>query len=252
MNHLFALLRAESLKLRRSLILGLALLFPLGLLTVAILVGAIVVKPGDGASWRGWMSFTLVPWASFLLPMLVCLLSTLLLNLEHQNHQWKHLNALPVSRWKHLAAKQIILGVLLLLAHLLLTGFYFGGWALKLARPALHLEAPLLSVACGLLCLLFLSSWAMASVHTWLASRFPHLGVNLGLGISGVALIAVAANRPWLARCVPWAMPGMGLSDWMGGPDSVSPWGTALLSLTLGTLLGGLACWDAGRRESAG
>lgn len=253
MNSLVALLHAESIKLRRSLILGLALLFPLGLLVVSTLALALIVKPGEGASWKGWIIVSLIPWASFLLPMLACLLATLLLNLEHQNHQWKHLNALPVSRWKHLAAKQVALGLLLLLAHLLLlAGFMLGGWAMNLARPSLHLGAPNLSQACGLVGLLFLASWAMAGAHTWLASRFSHLGVNLGLGMVGIALIAVVSQRPALARCLPWAMPMMGLTDWMGGPEAAPLWTASGLSVILGTLLLVLACWDAQKRETAG
>ena len=141
--------------------------------------------------------------------------------------------------------------MLLLLAHLLLlAGFYLGGWALRLGRPALHLEAPSLLLAARLLGTLFLSSWAMASIHTWLASRFSNLGVNLGLGITGVGLIAVASRRPEMARCLPWAMPSMGLTDWMG-PDAPSPWLVAGLSVAIGTLLLLMACLDAGSRESA-
>ncbi len=252
MKGLIALLIVESIKLRRSLILGLALLFPLGLLVISILVGALVIEPGQGANWRQWMSFSLVPWAYFLLPMLVCLLATLLMNLEHQNHQWKHLNALPVARWKHLAAKQVLLGLLLLLAHLLLlAGFYLGGWALRLARPALLLEAPSLFLAATLVGMLFAASWAVASAHTWLAFRFSNMGVNLGLGITGVVLIGAASQRPAMARCLPWAMPSMGLTDWMG-PNTPSAWCVVGISLGLGTLLLLLACWDAGARESAG
>lgn len=253
MNSLIALLHAESIKLRRSLILGLALLFPLGLLVVSTLALALIVKPGEGASWKGWMMVSLIPWASFLLPMLTCLLATLLLNLEHQNHQWKHLNALPVSRWKHVAVKQVTLGLLLLLAHLLLlAGFLLGGWVMNLARPVLHLGAPKLSLACGLLGILFVGSWAMAGAHIWLASRFSHLGVNLGFGMIGIALIAVVSQRPAMARCLPWAMPMMGLTDWMGGPESASPWIVMTISVVLGTLLLALACWDAQKRETAG
>jgi hypothetical protein len=248
---LFALLHAESLKLRRSLILGLALIFPLGLLTIAIIVGFLMITPHDGATWRGWMSYTLVPWASFLLPMQVCLLSTLLLNLEHQNHQWKHLHALPVSRWKHHAAKQAMLGLLLLLGHLLLlAGFYVGGWMLKLARPSLHLESPSFLLAVSLLGLIFLASWALASAHTWMAARFPNLAVNLGIGLAGVMFIAVVSRRPAMARAFPWSMPSKTLFDWMGGPETASPWVAVGLSLTIGTVLVILACWDAQQRDS--
>lgn len=253
MSGVIALFRAELIKVRRSLILGLALLFPLGLLTVTFLVAALVIKPGDGASWHQWMSYSLVPWACFLLPMLLCLMPTLLLGLEHQNHQWKHLHALPVSRWKHHAAKQLLLGLLMLLAHLLLlAGFVLGGWVLKATRPAMHLEAPELQLASQLLGILFLGSWAMASVHTWLAARFPNLGVNLGVGITGVALITVASQRPEVARFVPWAMPSLSLSDWMAQPKGLAPWWPVIISLAMGTLILGLACWDAGTRESTG
>lgn len=257
MNHpaerpgFLSLLRAESLKLRRSLILGLALIFPLGLLTIAILVGFMVITPRDHATWRGWMSFTLVPWTSLLLPMQVCLLSTLLMNLEHQNHQWKHLHALPVRRWKHFATKQAMLGLLLLLGHLLLlVGFYLGGWVLKLARPTLHLESPRPLLAASLLGLIFLASWAMAAAHTWLAARFPNLAVNLGIGLAGVMLIGAVSQRPAMARAFPWSMPGKGLFDWMGGAEAGSPWLVIGLSLGIGTALLLLACWDAQRRDS--
>ena len=249
----FALFRAEAIKLRRSLILGLALLFPLGLLVISISVGALVITPGEGATWRSWMTFSLVPWAYFFLPMLVCLLATQLLNLEHQNHQWKHLNALPVARWKHLATKQCILGILLFLSHLLLVaGYCAGGWVLRMARPALHWELPNLFQAATVLGILWAASWAMMGVHTWLAFRFSNLGVNLGLGITGVALIAVASRKPETARFLPWAMPSMGLTDWMGLEKPVTPWVVVGISLGMGTLLMALACRDAHKRESAG
>jgi len=212
----------------------------------------IIVKPADGPSWRGWMTFTLIPWATFLLPLLVCLLATLLLNLEHQNHQWKHLNALPVSRWKHYATKPFILGWLLLMAHLLLlAGFFVGGWVIKWARPTLHLENPSLVFTSKLLGLLFLTSWAMLSTHTWLASRFSNLGVNLAVGIGGFVLSGVASQRPAMARFLPWAMPSLGITDWMG-PNTPTPWLVVGISLTIGSVLFALACWDAQHRESAG
>jgi hypothetical protein len=245
------LLRAETIKLRRSLILGLALLFPLGLLMIAILVGFLVIKPADHATWRNWMSFTLVPWSNFLLPMMICLLSSLLLNLEHQNHQWKHLHALPIQRWKHFAAKQALLGLLLALSHgLLFLGLWLGGWALRLARPGIHFEAPSAPLVASLLGFILLASWAVAAVHTWLAARFPNLGVNVGIGLGGVMFIAVVARRPAMARAFPWAMPGCSLSDWMGGPEAVSPWVSVGLSVAMGFALLALACWDAQTRES--
>jgi hypothetical protein len=170
----------------------------------------------------------------------------LLLNLEHQNQQWKNLNSLPVRRWKHLAAKQLMLGALLLLAHLLLlAGFYLGGWALNRETPSLLLAARVLGI-------IFAASWAMIGAHTWLAARFSHLGVNLGLGITGVTLIMATSRWPEMARFYPWAMPGMGLMDWMGLDNPATPWLVVGVSLAMGTLLMGLACWDADWRESAG
>jgi hypothetical protein len=247
------LLRAESIKLRRSLILGLALLFPLGLLTVAIIVGCLLIKPLDHATWRNWMAFTLVPWSYFLLPMLVCLLSTLLLNLEHQNHQWKHLHALPVHRWKHLAAKQVLLGLLLGFSHgLLFLGFWGGGWLIRVARPSIHWEAPSAWAAASLLGFLFLASFALAAIHSWLAVRFPNLAVNLGMGLAGVALISVVSRRPAMARAYPWAMPSCSLFDWMGGPEAVSPWVSVGFSVAFCALLIGLSWWDAQHRDSEG
>ncbi len=124
---------------------------------------------------------------------------------------------------------------------------FLGGWALRLARPALHLEAPSLFLAATLVGMLWAASWALASAHTWLAFRFSNMGVNLGLGITGVALIAVVSNRPALARCFPWAMPCMGLTDWMG-PHTPSAWWVVGISVGIGTLLMALACWDAGGR----
>lgn len=252
MNALAVLVRAECIKLRRSLILGLALLFPLGLLVVSLLVGLLVIAPQDRATWQGWATYSLVPWASFLLPLLVCLLATLVLNLEHQNHQWKQVHCLPVSRWKPFAAKLILLLGLLLLAHLLLlAGFFAGGWALRLVRPTLQFEAPNLVVAGRILGLLYLASWAMASLHGWLAARFAHLGVNLGLGITGVMLILVVNQRPAMARFLPWAMPGAGLADRLD-PRSPSPWLVPVISLAMGALLAAMGCWDAHHRESEG
>ncbi len=252
MKDLALLMQTEMLKLRRSSILAVALLFPLGLFVVSLLTCLLVVTPQDGASWRGWVTMTLWPWSTFLLPMMSCLLATLMWNMEHQNQQWKQLNALPVARWKHMAAKQLLLAGLVGLGHLLLAlCFCLGGFVVQGLRPALSFQNPEPFFALSLLVPVFLATWALLAVHSWLAARFTQLSVNLGLGIVGVVLVGAVQMRPAMARYYPWAMPSLCYGDFVN-PQIGSGWAMASVSLGVALVLMALACWDMQKRESVG
>ena len=142
-------LKAEALKMKRTLVLWLAFLAPL-VVVVFILVGYL----DRGKEWLGtglenaWIEFAQsvdIFWALLMLPLFITLQTALLAGLEHQSEQWKHLYALPVPRWTVVAAKQAVTAALIGLSHLMLICLtLLGGWLLWLLRPGLgfHVAIP--------------------------------------------------------------------------------------------------------------
>jgi hypothetical protein len=107
-------LRAEALKLRRTLALWMALLAPLLIEVLDFILyfqrGYIRHDVENPWLWLGQQ--TLVYWSLLMLPLIITLQTALLANVEHSNQQWKHLFVLPTPRGAIYAAKQIAAMVL--------------------------------------------------------------------------------------------------------------------------------------------
>jgi hypothetical protein len=207
-------LKAEVLKVKRTLALWLALLAPL------VVVGFILIGDLDrGEEWLGtglenaWVEFTQsvdIFWALLMLPLFITLQTALLAGLEHRGEQWKHLYALPVPRWAVVAAKQALAAVLMGLSHLMLICFILlGGWLLWLLRPGLgfHVAIPwgqlLKPVATA-----YLASWLILAIHTWVALRWRSFVVASAVGIVPTVAGVVTINSEW-GSFYPWALAGL-------------------------------------------
>ena len=124
MSEMVGSLRAEALKIKRSLALWLALVAPLAVAGYCILI--FVTEDDEfftSATFSAWIDFSnlaTIFWALLMLPLFVTLQSALLAGLEHRNDQWKYLYALPLPRWTIYGAKQVGVVVLMALSHLAL------------------------------------------------------------------------------------------------------------------------------------
>ena len=117
MSALMRALTAESLKLRGTLALWMCLIAPATVVGLAVLQVAFAdladkAPQPPAAAWRGLATGMMSLWAFLMLPLFVTLESALLAGLEHANHRWRHLLALPLPRASHYLGKVIALLVL--------------------------------------------------------------------------------------------------------------------------------------------
>jgi hypothetical protein len=246
-------LKAEVLKMKRTLALWLAFAAPL-VVVVFILVGYL----DRGEEWLGtglenvWVEFAHsvdIFWALLMLPLFITLQTALLAGLEHQSEQWKHLYALPIPRWAVVVAKQAAAAALMGLSHLILICFtLLGGWLLWLLRPGLgfHVAIPwgrlLRPVAT-----VYLASWLILAIHTWVALRWRSFVVASAAGIVPTVLGVIVVNSEW-GSFYPWALAGLIVNGLNKGES------LPLLEFLLGSLGGLVAAlvggWEITRRES--
>lgn len=244
-------LRAERLKLKRTLALWLAPLAPLviiGLQVAMVLERQEYYRAQDvSAAWIEYGGQTVFLWTMLLLPLFITLETALLGNLEHSNQQWKHLFALPIPRGAIYAAKQIggmaiiALSMVALYVYIVLSGL-----GLRWVAPGLGFEAPVPWAAFfQYVALAYLASWLIISIHTWVGLRWHSFVAASALGIAAMVIAVVLFQSDWNAW-YPWALPGMvayGLEE-----------GTGVLPQLLIGSLGGivvalLGSWDVVRRD---
>jgi hypothetical protein len=206
-------LHAETLKLKRTLALRLAVVAPLSL---AVLDGAVAYQRG-AAGFRNaenvWLEamYQMFFFSSYLmLPLFIGLLATWVTDVEsdQDNAGWKHLFALPLPRWAIYGAKQ--------LAAMALTGISVGllgattvltGLTLQALKPEIVFEPHIPWGRLGAYTVgIYLSSWLMISLHTWISARWK--GFVLPLGISILAtFLAMVVGETALAPVYPWSLP---------------------------------------------
>lgn len=206
----FALIRAELLKLKRTLALAMIFVAPtvVVILQVALLLNN---KQGWGFDvdvWKFFSNSITSMWAIFMLPLFSALVVALIYNYEHANNGWLKLFALPVSKSMIIATKQIVsTGMILASMLVLLAATIAGGFVLDALHPNMSFPAdiPVLTLLgrCGLV---FLSSLAIIAIQNWVSMRWSTLAVSLGVGIAGtfVALFAAGWKYGYL---YPWLIP---------------------------------------------
>jgi lantibiotic transport system permease protein len=239
---MLASLLAECAKLRRSLVLLLCASAPLMVALIALLS---LTRGGRAGSWAMFSVSASAVWAFFMLPMTVTALTVLAAQLEHGAKSWNHLLALPLPRWRHYAAKAV---VVVLLAAAMTVGLWL---ALPLAGSAAEAIAPgtQLTGAYGwgdsaaLLSRMFASALLLIALQLWTALRFRSFVPPLVLGIAGT-FVGVAATGSEDGIWFPWLIPTNALASDPARAD---------LALAIGGL-GGLAVfalmlWDLSRRE---
>ncbi len=209
-------LHAEWLKSKRTLAFWLALIAP------AVVVGLQVAMMWDqynyhleqsklfGSAWVFYTQQTLVIWTLLMLPLFVTLETALVAQWEHRSQQWRRLFALPVSRWALYAAKYLCgvaligLSSIVLIALILLTGVIF-----RQVFPGLGFEAapPVRELALyGLL--MFLGSWLIIAIQTWVAQRWSSFAVPCAVGIA-FTIAGVIVIQSEYAGYYPYTLPAL-------------------------------------------
>ncbi len=247
MTELMRAVSAESLKLRRTLVLRLAVIAPLFIVLLQLGVYLARGEDVERAATNpvaGFARGIVTLWTLLFLPFWATLAASLCASLDHSSNHWDQLFALPMSRWPVYAAKWIVVFGLVVLSSICLPLFAVAAIeVLKQVRIEWKdavLPWPLLlngvSRSCGA-CLLLIS------LQCWLSLRWRSFLVALGVGIAGImsGIILISAPPTFLS-----------LYPWTAAAAAASP-REPLLALVWGTC-GGLAitvvaCWHLSVRD---
>jgi hypothetical protein len=204
------LLQAENLKLRRTPIVGIAVLAPA---MAALLVGLVYAFSSQDklaeVTWTSYTSGILQLWLLMLLPLYVSTLSALYINIEHEAHMWKLLFTQPVRRSSLLLAKLcIMLGLVMMSFVVLFVSLVTVAGLLH----ALHGNMPVLQHAAfgdtaGLLVQAYVASIGMVVLQILFAVQSRSIAAPIIIGVAGFMLASFARGYSLLEHIVPWSYP---------------------------------------------
>jgi|ERR1039458_6291634 ABC-2 type transport system permease protein len=247
MTELRRVASAELLKLKRTLALRLAFAAPL--LIVLLQLGVYLARGeqfthGSDNPIAGFVRGIVTLWTLLLLPFYATLAAALVASLDHQEHHWDQLFALPIHRWTIFAAKWIAVTSLVILSSATLPVYAL--LAAQVVKLRLHASAgnpfPL-----GLLLDNVARSCAAAllliSIQMWFSLRWRSFVLALAIGIAGImsGIILISAPLPFLSL-YPWTAPGAAASP--THPPLALAWG-----LFAGLALGVASCRQLAQRD---
>ena len=209
MMSLLRALHAEVLKLRRTLAFRVIFVLPF---LVALLEFFIVWRtkkfPSGFNLWQTVPSNSFQIWAIFMMPLLIALETALLNGIEHSDKQWKHIFALPVPRHSIYFAKVVVAQTLILISTVVLSILIVVvGISATYMRSELANAGPIpfLWIAKYTL-LVWIASWFIIAIHTWISMRWSGFPIALGAGIGGTFFALFAASAS-IGKYYPWLLP---------------------------------------------
>jgi hypothetical protein len=238
------------LKMKRTLAFWLALIAPAVIVATNVGIYAQrgrIAAPEGTAVWVWFGQMNIVVWGLLMMPLFITLETGLVGNMEHASGHWKHLNTLPVPR-SLLYVGKLFSGMSLIgLSCLsLVVTLVAGGKLLELVRPGIGLAdqppwGPMLLFA-GMI---FLGSWLVTAIQTWISLRWKSFVVSSAVGIALTVAGVFVSNAAW-GSFWPWALPGAIANEFNEGVILVPE----LLVGALGGLAAGvLGSWDVSRRD---
>ena len=202
-------LHAELLKLKRTLAFRVIFVLPL---LVAVLQFFIVLRtkkfPAEFDLWQTMGTSSLQIWAVFMMPLLIALETALLNGIEHSDRQWKHMFALPVPRHAVYVSKVVVaMGLIFISTWVLSVLTVVAGIFATYLRPELANAGPIpLGWFAKYTTLVWVASWMIIAIHTWVATRWAGFPIPLGAGIGGTFFALFAASAS-VGKYYPWLLP---------------------------------------------
>lgn len=226
---MIALVRAELLKLRRSLVLLILITPP----AMVALLGVMVIVTGNAVEdWSTHIMAGAAIWAYFLMPMSVIGVMALLAQIEHAPRTWTYVLATPWPKWQILAVKAALgLGLMAILSVGVALAGLLAAWIGGVISPENALDgSPDLALAANLYGRMWLAGIMLMAIQWTISMRFYAFAIPVSVGIGGT-FVAVAATSARSGLYFPWLMPVNILAS---DPER------AQIALLLGSL-GGLA-----------
>jgi hypothetical protein len=251
MTALVRALKAETLKMKRTLALWLAIIAPLGMVGLQFLVVYQRAEYYLRQIENAWVRFgqeMFVFFGFLMVPLFVALETALLGGLEHRSNQWKHLYALPQPRWTVYAAKQLMGMALIALSMAGLVGFsVLAGLVLRMLMPDVGFDAAIpwdLFLKYGVM--VYLASWLIISLHTWVAIRWQSFVVAMAVGILMTVSGMIVISSDW-GSFYPWAMPGLLANTFNKGEPILLK--ELIVNVVGGIIVALLGGWEVTRRD---
>ena len=255
MSELATAIQIEVIKLRRTLAFWMMFLAPLGIVGLTVLFDVRLAADASGADKDAWAVLvrdTLGFWVVLMLPMFVALESSLMAQLEHGPKMWKHLFSLPAPRWTTYLAKLIITMIIVgVSTFVLMAGIVLSGWLIQKfgIRPDFNWISPNPSwtVAIRTACLVFILSWGMIALQTYVSMKWSSFTVALGIGSVGSMLSFILVRSVTLAQVIPWSLPFNALEPYIKQQTSLGlPLLVSLVGVLIFTMLG---LWDLNTKD---
>jgi lantibiotic transport system permease protein len=243
---MFRVLHAELLKLKRTIAFRVIFVAPV---LVALLQFLVLLKTKQfGSSFNLWETMprsTFSVWAVFMLPLLITLETSLISGIEHAEKHWKHIFALPVRRHTVYLAKFLITQLLIVSSTLILCllTIVAGLIGMRLRPELAGAGSPTYAWFVKYGTLVWLASWLIIAIHTWIAIRWSSFTVALSAGIGGT-FFAIFAASAQLSKYYPWLLPLNVFSD-----DRLAA--AMTLGIIGGVLVMSAACFELARRDVA-
>jgi len=241
-------LGSEAVKLRRTAFLPVAIIFPSLVGTIQVLL--LLTQPqrigflGYGRFAYYMRQSALSTWALLLLGMFITIEVVLLAGVDHEGEHWKYLFARATPRWAIYTAKLLLgIGAVALASIVLAVVLYLTSHFLAGSRPVPTGYPPILwtDLAQGIL-RIFLASWSLIALQTWLSLRLANPIIPASVGLIGTAagmLLPLDPGRLWV-RFDPWLMP------FFARDNELVP---LALGIGGGLLLAALGCMDVTRKD---
>jgi len=254
MNALLRAIDAELLKMKRTLALALIVIMPLAICGLNLLILLNNTRFQTDPTFDVWEFFlrnNVGFWGILMLPLFITLETALVAALDHNANAWKHVYALPLPRWSIYIAKQLInlaliagsmvvvvIGTVLAGVFVQVSGLLPDGRLLPVFPWGALVQA---------LSVLFLASWLIIAIHTWVSLRWHSFTVASTVGIVATVTGFIVINSDRFAPIFPWSLPvraaGSLVMDTPDAPDSL------LFGLIGGVVFALVACWDVTRRD---
>jgi lantibiotic transport system permease protein len=249
-------LRAEVVKLKRTIALALVVLAPFSILALTLFMASqapfgTIERHGSANAWRMLTRLNLQFWALLMLPLYCTLQTALLAGLDHSENQWKALLARPVPKWTHWVAKLIVVIAMVVgSAAILAAGVVVEGFALNWYDPKLGFgnALPIVDMLQVTAQATALAALPLVIQH-WVSLRWRSFSVAMGFGmaalITSFAMLMSAGpyGGAW-PQYFPWSLPMLVLSR---NPQNVES--ALIVSFVIAVAVGVLGCLDFCRRE---
>ncbi|MBZ0289507.1 MAG: ABC transporter permease [Anaerolineae bacterium] len=226
MTYLLRALNAEYLKLNRTLALAMIVVAPgtVALLALMVMLRSVSLNP-DIEIWDSMIRNAVTLWGLLTLPLFITLETALLAGLEHQSNGWKHLGALPVPRWSIYLAKYLIIMVVIGSSSIsLIVLLVADGLIIPVLLPHITVNYGPMDWGQTLanLAAMYLASWLLIAIHTWVSIRWHSFTVAVGLGMAATAANFFIVQSDF-APYYPWAMPLLATGQSLGSTTNHLP-----------------------------